>query len=442
MSKKNELQDLAQWACDAAVKAGADEARATASRSRYTSLEYREQKVEALEESMRKSVSVSLFINGKYSGHRTSDLRKDAVIKFIGESVAMTKYLTEDPYRKLPDPKYYGDQSEADLDLVDSKYDAVAPEDRHRLIQELELAALDAGGDKIISVEAGYYDSLSETATVNSNGFSGYAERTDFWTGASVTAKDEGDKRPSDWWWEGNPHRDRLGAASRIGKIAVSRALDRIGSEKLPTEKMTIVVENRAAGRLLGFMQNGLYGRNLQQKSSYLEGKKGEQIASELLTIYDDPFVPRGNGSRHFDDEGLSARRMPIIEKGVLKNYYIDSYYARKLGVEATTGGGSNGVFDLGDKDQAGWLREVGRGLLVTGFLGGNSNSSTGDFSTGVQGFLFENGEIVRPVGELNVAGNHLEFWHSLIGLGNDPYPFSSLLTPTLVFDGVTVAGA
>jgi PmbA protein len=133
---------------------------------------------------------------------------------------------------------------------------------------------------------------------------------------------------------------------------------------------------------------------------------------------------------------------MPIIEKGVLKNYYIDSYYARKLGMEATTGGGSNGGFELGDKDQAGWLREVGRGILITSFLGGNSNSSTGDFSTGVQGFLFENGAIVGPVGELNVAGNHLEFWHNLIGVGNDPYRFSSLLTPTLVFDGVTVAGA
>lgn len=437
-----EQEELARWACDEVVKAGATEARVSVSRTRYVSIEYRDRRVESLEESVEKGMDLTIYSNGRYSAHRTSDLRRDALKKFFGETVSMTGYLAEDAARRLPEPKYYEGRPNVDLGLLDDRYSAVVPDERHRLAKTIEAAALEAGGDRIISVSASYYDSISEGSVVSSNGFSGTTRRTDFWCGASATAKDEGDKRPMDWCWEGGCNRDLYGPPERIGATAAARALARIGQDKLPTEKLPLIVENRTAGRLLQFMGQGLYGRNLQQRSSYLEGKQGQQIASELLTIVDDPLIARGLGSRLYDNEGMTARSMPILEKGVLKNYFIDTYYGRKLGMEPTTASPSNTVLTLGDKDQAAWMREVGRGILITGFLGGNSNSSTGDFSTGIQGFLFENGEIVRPVNEMNLAGNHLEFWHHLVGLGNDPYPFSAARVPCLVFDALTVAGA
>ena len=226
-----------------------------------------------------------------------------------------------------------------------------------------------------------------------------------------------------------------------IGKKAALRALARIGSEKLPTQTSSIIVENRSTGRLLGWLGQALSGRNLQQKSSFLEGKKGERFASPALTITDDPFVEQGQSSRLYDGEGMTAKALPLFEKGVLKNYYLDTFYARKLEVEPTTGSPSNSVFALGDKDQAGWMKELGKGILITGFLGGNSNSNTGDFSAGIQGFLFEGGEIVKPVAELNIAGNHLSFGKQLVGLGDDPYPFSARRSPCLVFEDVVVSG-
>jgi PmbA protein len=165
-------------------------------------------------------------------------------------------------------------------------------------------------------------------------------------------------------------------------------------------------------------------------------------VASPVLTVADDPFVKRGQNSRLFDGEGIAARPLPVIEKGVLRTFFIDTYYGRKLGMAPTTGSPSNSVFELGDKGPDDWMKELGRGVLVTGFIGGNSNSSTGDFSAGIQGFYFENGSIVKPVAELNIAGNHLEFWKQLVGLGNDPYEYSSLRSPCLVFEGVSVSGA
>jgi PmbA protein len=257
-----------------------------------------------------------------------------------------------------------------------------------------------------------------------------------------VTAKDEGDKRPTDWWWQGGSQRTFVADPTMIGKKATQRALGRVGADKIDTETMTIIVENRATGRLFGWLGAAFSGRNLQQKSSFLEGKQGEQIAASVLTITDDPFVKQGQNSRLFDDEGIAAQRIPMIEAGVLRNYYIDTYYGRKLDMRATTGSPSNAVVQPGNKNQAEWMKEVGRGVLVTSFIGGNSNSSTGDFSAGIQGFYFENGQIVKPVAELNIAGNHLDFWSHLVGVGNDPYIYSSRRSPCLVFEAVSVAGA
>jgi len=441
MAKDNQL-DLARWATEQAVQAGADEARASVTKRRYVSLQYRERKIETLEEATTNGLGLTLYRNGKYSSHRTSDLRKDALPGFIQEAVAMTGYLTEDPYRRLPEPEYYEGRQDRDLGLYDQMYRLVEAEKRHKVAKEVEAAALEEGGDGIISVTAGYYDAHTQRATVASNGFEGTVETTDFWAGAEVTARDEGDKRPADWWWQGGPNRKFVNDPSLIGRKAAQRALGRVGSGKIDTETMTIIVENRATGRIFAWLGAAFDGRNLQQKSSFLEGKEGVQITSSVLTVVDDPFVKEGQGSRLFDDEGITARPIPMIEAGVLRNYYIDTYYGRKLNMRPTTGSASNAVVQPGDRSQAQWMKEVGRGVLVTNFIGGNSNSSTGDFSAGIQGFYFENGEIVKPVAELNIAGNHLDFWTHLIGVGNDPYIYSSRRSPCLVFESVTVAGA
>jgi PmbA protein len=204
---------------------------------------------------------------------------------------------------------------------------------------------------------------------------------------------------------------------------------------------MTMAVDNRSAGRLLQALAGPLQAASLQQKRSFLEGKLGQELGSASLTLNDDPLLAKGFGSRLFDGEGLAARPLPIFDKGVLRSYYIDTYYGKKLQVAPTTGGSSNLVMALGTKDQAGLLAAIKDGILVTGFLGGNSNGTTGDFSLGVQGFKIRDGQVGEPVSELNISGNHLDFWKRLVAVGNDPWPYSTLLTPTLVFEGVQFAG-
>jgi PmbA protein len=204
---------------------------------------------------------------------------------------------------------------------------------------------------------------------------------------------------------------------------------------------MTMIVENIQVGRLFGPLISALNGSAIQQKNSFLIDKLDQKVASEKLTVTDDPFIVSGRGSRLFDGEGLATKKRPVFEKGVLKTYYIDTYYGKKLQMNPTSGGSTNLVFETGEKDLQGLIGGVKRGILVTGFNGGNSNGSTGDFSFGIEGFLVENGAIVQPVSEMNITGNMKELWSNVGEIGNDINESSSWLTPSIVFEGVDFSG-
>jgi PmbA protein len=232
-----------------------------------------------------------------------------------------------------------------------------------------------------------------------------------------------------------------LPSAAEHGRIAAERALSRLGAKKTESKALTMVLDNRAAGRLVGALAGPLSGQALQQKRSFFEGKLGQPIGSKLLHLTDDPFVRKGFGSRLFDGEGLAARQRVVFEDGVLHTYFIDTYYGKKLGLAPTTGGMSNLSWRLGERSKEQLIKDAGEAIYVTGFIGGNSNATTGDYSLGVQGFMIRGGTVAEPVAEMNIAGNQLELWKQLVAVGNDPYPFSTLRTPTLVFDGVSFAG-
>jgi PmbA protein len=166
-----------------------------------------------------------------------------------------------------------------------------------------------------------------------------------------------------------------------------------------------------------------------------------KRVGSEAFTMIDDPTLEKGLGSRIFDGEGLAAKVLPIFENGILSNYYVNVYYGRKLGMEPTTASPSNIVVTLGTRSLAQMIKDVTKGILIQSFIGGNSNSTTGDFSLGITGFLIEDGRTVMPVNEMNLAGNTGDLFSRLAEVGNDPYLQSSLRSPSLRFEGVQFSG-
>ncbi len=433
------LKDQAVHAVDIAREAGAEDAWANVSQSRDVEFEYRDGALEKVKDTTSRTLGVKIYANGRYSSHQTTDLNPDRLGGFINEAVAITRALEPDDFRRITPGELFANRPTDNLDLVD---DTVAVLDRDQRLAWCEaLDTVSTGHERVISATAGVYDGTQQSASASSNGFVGSQQSTYCWFGSSVTLRDAGDKRAEDGFYAGGAHVADLPDAASVGQVALDRALSRLDSEKGPTVKTAMIVDSRAAASLIGRLMRPANARSVQQGRSFWAPLIGEQAFSDKLTIVDDPLIRRGLASRHYDSEGISAKALPIVENGVVKNIYVDTYYGRKGDMAPTTGSASNRRIALGEQSLEQLLAAVGNGVYVTSWLGGNADSTTGDFSLGLRGHMVENGQIGRPVGEMNVTGNLKDLFGKLEMVGNDPYPYSTTLAPSLVFVDVDFSG-
>ena len=436
----SQLRELAERALAHAIAHGAKEAAVGLYRTRFIELKRREGKTETLQASTARGLSIALYVEGRYSSNSTSFLLWSELERFLDETLAMTRKLAPDPYRALPDPALYGPTTGVELDLEDASYDARDMAWREGLVAATEDVAR-SFGERVISASADLTTQASESLQIHSNGFRGERRTTSFHLSASVTARDEEGRRPEDYAHAGARHAHGLPDPASIGREAAERALARIGSRKAESRRMPLLVENRAAGRLVSSLLEPLTGAALQQRRSCFAERIGQRIGSPLLTLHDDPLIPRALGSRLYDEEGLRAAPRDLLREGNLVQYLIDDYYARKLAVPPTGGSTSNLQLPPGRASLRELCAPLKEAILVTSFLGGNSNPATGDFSFGVSGFLIRDGERVLPISEMNVTGNHTELWQRLDAVGDDPYPWSSWRMPSLRFSDVQFSG-
>lgn len=438
---QREFQELADWVIDQTKKAGATDCKVRFSKNRFVEINYRDRKPEVIKEATTQGLNLQVYINNRYASQSTPDFRKSTLSGFIGDVIENAKVMEEDPFRTLPDPKYYAGRLNTDLQLADPSQDKLSPEERHEMVKAVEDACLKNGGSKVISVEAGEYDETFDEFVKTSNGFVGANRTTQCWTGALMTVQDEGDRRPAGYHWVGCRYRNDLPSLQEVGKLAALRTLDLLGAKKIETKTLPVIIENRVVGLVLGGLQGPMWAGNIQQKRSFLADKKGQQVGSKLLTLQDNPFLARGLGSKYYDGDGFPAKKRNLFTEGVLNEFLVDWYYSRKLGWEPTSGSISNLILPPGSRSVDEIVKDLGNCILITGFIGGNSNSTTGDFSIGIIGKLYENGKFVQNVAEMNMADNHLKFWHKLTEVANDPWIYSSLRVPSLVFDDVVVSG-
>jgi PmbA protein len=435
-----DMQKSALEAVEMLLAAGADDAWATMALSRDVEFSYRDGALEKVQDTTSRQLAVQVYANDRYSSHQTTDLNPDRLAGFLEQAVAITAALEPDPQRSLAPEALFADRPDKDLDLVDGNVQALDRDQRLAWCVALDDAA--RSNERVISATSGVYDGTQTQASASSNGFSGTQESTYCWLGTNITLRDRGDRRASDSFFAGSPHVDGVPQAGSIASTALERALARLDSEKGPTVKTTMVVDSRAAAQLIGRLMRPANARSVQQQRSFWASILGKQAFSPKLTIVDDPLIVRGLASRHYDPEGISAKVLPIVEEGIVRNIYVDTYYGRKADMAPTTGSPSNRVVMPGDQSLQELLADVGDGVYVTSWLGGNADGTTGDFSLGLRGHMIENGQIGRPVGEMNVTGNLQNLFGRLEALGNDPYPYATTLAPSLVFSDVDFSGA
>ena len=439
-----------------ALDLGADKVRVTLNKSLMELFGTLNGELDKVNHCLDRSISVCLFVDGKFGSFSTNRLVENELDDFIKKAIATVRMLAEDPCRDLPEPSRTAKNavSGKELKLYDETYPALTSDERLRM-------ALDAAifkkhcDDGLISEEGEYSDSIFDSLVIDSNGLRCRHTETSFEYGVEVTVQDADGNRFSGYWWDATPMLKDLNIKD-CGETAFRRAMSQIGPVKIESGKYSMVIDSEVASRLVTPVLNALGGYSLQQKNSFMLDSLGKKVFPEWLNIWDRPVSVGETGSRLFDSEGVATSETPIIENGVVKEYFVNTYMSRKMGVEPTIEDATRPVvmscfapsvaepvvrqssptFEATcGKEEL--MRIVGDGILVTGFNGGNSNSATGDFSFGIEGFLFKDGKIVHPVREMLITGNLLTLWNNLLAAGNDARFCKSKLIPTLAFGNV-----
>jgi Predicted Zn-dependent proteases and their inactivated homologs len=432
-------KELAQRMMEFALENGCSDARISIYSGDNSSFEYRDTQLDKLQQSVENSMEIELFTQNRYATYSTNRIEEKELKKFILNGIETTRYLAEDTHRQLPNPQRYYKGNGESLNTCDPTYDSISADKKIGLAKNA-VNEVYGSDSRITSITAGFSSGKSGSYMISSNGFEGASESTYYSLSASTSLKDTGDARPSSYWYDTALFWDKL-EKENIGKKALERTIRKLGQSPIESGIYPMLVDNLQIGRLLSPIISALYGNSLQQKNSFLLDKIGEKIVSDRFTLIDDPHIPNAIGARWFDGEGVATEKRTVIEKGILKTYYIDTYIASKMDLAPTIQGPSILTCAPGSHDFNQLKSTVNKGIWITGFNGGNSNSTTGDFSFGVEGFLIENGKETSPINEMNITGNLLELWKNIIEVGNDPKENSSWRIPSILFDKVTFSG-
>lgn len=437
LSRASELIDLAK-------AAGADQADAVVVRSRSRSVSVRLGKVEGTEASESDDFSLRVFI-GKQVASVSANPGFD--MKTLAErAVAMAKVSPEDPFACLADDADLA-RSYPDLELFDAT--DLPTDDLREAALTMEQAALDVSG-VTNSSGAGASAGMGGLVLVTSHGFSGSYMATRFGRSVSVIAG-EGTKMERDYDFDSRIYAADLDDPNVIGRRAGERVVKRINPRQVDTgSNVTVVFDPRIARGFVGHIAGAINGASVARKTSFLRDKMGQQVLKAGLNITDDPLVVRGSSSRPFDGEGVSGRRMEMIEDGVLHHWFLSTSTARELGLStngrgvrggtAVTPASTNLALEPGDISPEELIRSVGTGFYVTELIGQGVNMITGEYSRGATGFWIENGELAFPVSEVTIASN-LKDMFMRITPANDIDRKFGVASPTIAIEGMTLAG-
>ena len=440
----DKMPSIASQALELAAQYGADQAQVSISQARFNSIGFRDDNLEKAISSIKQSLTLTIYINQRFGIHTTSDFKN--LDSFIDKACAFTKLLTPDPWRSLPDVQRLARMPGPDLKLYDERLAASPLDFWLDLARDMEKAAGREGQKaSLVSATGNAYLNVGHSLLANSDGFRGAQAATSGFAAGGMAIMEEGGKRRQGFWYSGSCQMDEVlkpDLAQTTAALSLERARMQLGAKPGPTGLFPVLVENQAAGGLLEYLLDVISGYNLYNKTSYLMDSLGQAVASDKLTIIDKPHIPGGFGSNWFDGEGVATVERAVIKAGVLQSYLLNTYYARALNLKPNSGSTNNVTLTPTEDKNCEQLREqISEGLLLNSFLGGNFNSTTGDFSFGLSGQWIKNGRIAYAVEAMNMSGNFKGLWQNLSAVGNDPFPYSSMLSPCLLFDKVQLSG-
>lgn len=418
---------------------GASAAEAAVSMETGLSVTVRMGEVETLEHQRDKGLGVTLYFGQRKGSASTSDFSPKAVQETVRAASNIARFTAEDNCAGLADAALMA-RAIPDLDLchpwaLDAGHAIQLAQECEAEARTLDARITNSEGASVTSHEGLY-------VYANSHGFSGSYPSTRHSISCAVIGQD-GTSMQRDYWYSVARARHEMEDGLHVGRRAAERTLRRLNGRRLNTQHTPVIFEANAAASLLSHFISAIRGGNLYRKSSFLLDHLGKRVFPDHVHIHEQPHIKRGLGSAPFDNEGVATRARDLVQGGILQGYVLDSYSARKLGLQTTgnAGGVHNLFIDPGQNNLEGLLRIMNTGLLVTELLGSGVNTVTGDYSRGAAGFWVENGAIQFPVEEITIAGNLRDMYQHLVEVGNDIDPRGNIRTGSLLIESMTVAG-
>lgn len=448
---ETDLKELAQDIVRRAMTAGATAAECVVREGDEFSTLVRLGQVETLKEAGSRSIGVRVFFGQRAANTYSSDFSRAGLDRMLNSALELAKITSEDPFGGIPEPSQLGSLN-GDLDLYSSDVYSLPGQERIAYARRAERAALDAD-PRIKNSEGGSFDAATgHKILANSHGFLGEYRRSYCSVAAVPIAQDEKGAMQRDYWYSVARNLSRLESPEHVGKVAAQRALRRLGARKVKTQHVPVIFDPLVASSILEHIFEGVNGDSVYRGASFLAGKLGQKIAAPGVTVIDDGTMTGGFGTSPFDGEGIPTRRTVVVENGVLNSYLLNTYTAKKLGLQ-TTGNAARGLagtpgigpgnyfLQPGTKTPQQLIADVKGGLYVTEFLGMGVNLVTGDYSRGASGLWISGGELTYPVEEITVAGNLKDMFLNISEIANDLEFRGAVAAPTLRIDGLTVGG-
>ena len=446
-----ELCAAAEQAIALARKHGADDAEAVVRDGAELTAKVRLGEPELVQEADSRALGLRVFKDGRAAVTHTSDLRAHALDAFVAETVTLAELSEPDEFNRLPETELFAREI-PDLDLYDESCLALDATEALARARRGERAALEYDERVTNSEGATWTRVVGAVAFANSAGFVNGYRGSSSSLSVEPVCDDEGGKKRRSYWWTAGRFLDSLEEPEAVGREAARRTIATLGPKKLATCEVPVVFEPEVGRALIGMIFSVANGSSMYRKATYMLDREGTRVASDLVTVTDQPRVPRASGSRPFDGDGLATRENVIIRDGMLETVLCDVYSARKLGRQSTGSAGrgvggspspttSNLIMTPGEVKKEALLADTGRGLYVTSMMGFGFNPVTGDFSRGASGFWIEGGELTYPVSEITVSLNFDTLLQRIDMVASDIDRRSSVQCPTFRVSSMTVAG-
>ena len=439
-NEKSKFNDFAGKLVNFGKANGATQISVSIGSSTDFSVEVRNGKIEKLEEAFSTGLSLKVIVDAKVATASSSDLSQATMEKMIVNAIERAKLSSPDPFGALPELEQF-DVDVDSLKLYDPNIESYTPEKKIAAAKELEKMCLADIRIKM-SNGSGYSTSSGEVVLVNSNGFSGSYRTTSCSIGISLQTGEK-DKMVEDGWYDYSLYLSDLMPVEKIAEKAIFRTTRLVGGKKVKSDNFPVVFEPTMTASILGFLSACINGSSIYMRRSFLAGKIGKKIANPLINIVNDGLLPTGRGSRPFDGEGVPCRKFNVVETGMLKNYLLGTYSARKLNMKSTgnASGPNNLYLANGPNSPEDIIKSVDDGLYLTKTIGQGTVPSTGDISKGAYGIWIEKGKLTYPVSEITISGNLGKILNDIVMIGNDNEFRSSISGPTIKVKEMTISG-